>query len=137
MNLKLLFPFASDETLAILQEDHHFVKNDYNICKAPTEECDVICPVDEITGHRLSRITQVMNPNISPLEKERLLSTLQRMSQPTRSRLNDEDLIALTPSRYNSSLVDQEKFASYLRDELDLSGALDDTSSEPTAEPNT
>ena len=140
MSLKHIFPFDSDEQLALRQVKATRNPNFRNLCVTPTQECDVICPVDETTGHRTSRLTKVMDPTISPLEKERLMSTLQRMSTPTRTRLSDQDLMALTPSRYNTAMVDDEKFADYLHQVVDEAGITDvgtsaDSTSDSTADP--
>lgn len=126
---RVFFPFHNDEDIKAMEMVPKINPNVINLCIGPTSECDVISPVDEVTGNRTNVLTKIVDPMLSPLERERLLASLQRMPTSKRNSLSDEELIGMLPSRYNSTLTDNEKYADYIRTMID-----DDISSsdEPT-----
>ena len=42
------------------------------------------------------------------------MASLQRIPSTSHRRMSDADLIATTPSRYNQTLTDEQKFSSHL-----------------------
>lgn len=83
------------------------------------EECDVLCPYDDVLKDRPNVLTKVMDPNTNPLERERLMATLQRMPASKRNNLSDEELIMMLPSRYNQTMTDEAAFVEHLSNVVD------------------
>lgn len=125
---RVFHPFLSDDDIKVIEQVIKRDKNVVNLCLMPTQECDVICPVDEVTGNRTNRLTKLNDPTLSPLERDRIMSTLQQMPTAKRNNLSDDELISMLPSRYNSTLVDNAKYAAYLRDEIDNMSSSDNSS---------
>lgn len=78
-------------------------------------------PVSEETGAPENMVQKLLSPNVSALEKERIARFLEKMPPSKRNGLSDEDLVRLLPSRYNSTLTDNDKVAEYMKDFADES----------------
>lgn len=121
MYLEYFFPSFSPEVIKELEsaKRSYLPMDGVNFSEKPTEECNILAPVDEVTGNRPNLLDKVVDEHTSPLEKERILSSLQRVPTSQNNRMSDSDLIATTPSRYNQTLVDNEKFANHLESFVD------------------
>ena len=77
-------------------------------------------PPDEVTGNPTNAVSKLLSPNVSAMEKEKYASTMQAMpkSEKDNRQVDDETLIAMTPSRYNSTNVDNEHFGNYVAGKL-------------------
>lgn len=70
---------------------------------------DSVAPISEVTGNRVNDVDRLLDPNVSPMEKEAVLSRMQRVPMESRKNVPDKDLIRTVPSRYNSTLTDVDK----------------------------
>ena len=80
------------------------------------EVVSTLFPPDEVTGNPTNAVSKLLSPNVSAMEKEKYASTMQAMpkSEKDNRQVDDETLIAMTPSRYNSTNVDNEHFGNYV-----------------------
>lgn len=122
----IFFPFADERTVEAIDNVpvRDFSKMP-DLSLLPTQEADASNPLNEVTGLRDSQLTRVFDPDLSPLEKQRIMSSLQRMPTAKRNNLSDKDLIALLPSRYNTAMIDDAKYAEYLRGMVDSENVTD------------
>lgn len=86
--------------------------------KEISELADVLFPIDPTTGMPENPVTKLLSPFISPLEKERIMATLQPMPASKRNNLSDDDLISMLPSRYNSTLVDMDAVRDWYQENI-------------------
>lgn len=104
-----------------------------SFCEEANKLLEVLNPIDKVTGLRSSEITRLLSPAITAMEKEHILSMLQKMPKSKRNNLSDEDLINMLPSRYNSTLVDLDKVRDFYEENIfneisDSSDVVDDGS---------
>ena len=72
------------------------------------EIIDVVAPVDALTGNIENPVTKLLSGSVSVLEKERILAYMQKIPSTGRNDVSDEDLAAVLPSRYHSTLTDMD-----------------------------
>ena len=72
------------------------------------EIIDVVAPVDALTGNIENPVTKLLSGSVSVLEKERILAYMQKVPSTGRNDVSDEDLAAVLPSRYHSTLTDMD-----------------------------
>ena len=84
------------------------------------EVVSTLFPPDEVTGNPTNAVSKLLSPNVSAMEKEKYASTMQAMpkSEKDNREVDDATLIAMTPSRYNSTNVDNEHFGNYVAGKL-------------------
>ena len=84
------------------------------------EVVSTLFPPDEVTGNPTNAVSKLLSPNVSAMEKEKYASTMQAMPKSEKDNRNVDDatLIAMTPSRYNSTNVDNEHFGNYVAGKL-------------------
>ena len=84
------------------------------------EVVSTLFPPDEVTGNPTNAVSKLLSPNVSAMEKEKYASTMQAMpkSEKDNRDVDDATLIAMTPSRYNSTNVDNEHFGNYVAGKL-------------------
>ena len=69
------------------------------------EVVSTLFPPDEVTGNPTNAVSKLLSPNVSAMEKDN-------------RQVDDATLIAMTPSRYNSTNVDNEHFGNYVAGKL-------------------
>ena len=84
------------------------------------EVVSTLFPPDEVTGNPTNAVSKLLSPNVSAMEKEKYASTMQAMpkSEKDNRQVDNATLIAMTPSRYNSTNVDNEHFGNYVAGKL-------------------
>ena len=84
------------------------------------EVVSTLFPPDEVTGNPTNAVSKLLSPNVSAMEKEKYASTMQEIpkSEKDNRQVDDATLIAMTPSRYNSTNVDNEHFGNYVAGKL-------------------
>jgi hypothetical protein len=102
-----------------------------DLSKIANDEMDVLAPVDPGTGKRPNLLSKIVDPRVSPAERDRIAAALQRVPSSPRSGMSDEDLIATAPSRYNTTFVDSAAYADH------LSGIVDADSSAASSDGDT
>ncbi|MDD6553316.1 MAG: hypothetical protein PUF37_06995 [Prevotellaceae bacterium] len=91
---------------------------------------DTLFPVDPVTGYRLQATTRLLDPAVSSKEKELIMSQLEKIPASSRSRLSDDELISLLPSRYNSTNTDMDKVRDLMTQIIDSMNKSDSSSSD-------
>lgn len=99
-----------------------------SLCEDINKLADVLFPVDPVTGNPDNMVDKLISPNVSSMEKERILSFMQKMPASKRNNLSDKELIDMLPSRYNSTLTDIDKVRDFFENEIYSN--LDDESKE-------
>lgn len=125
----------------------HFTDSQKVVCVAQSQKpnnpslCDEInklstslFPVNPVTGNPDNMIDKLITPGVSELEKQRILSFMQKMPSSKRNNLSDADLVSMLPSRYNSTLTDLDKVRDFFENEIYTE--LKDDSQEETTDNN-
>lgn len=131
-DIDLFFPYFTDAqksaTLVVPAHPHNL-----SLCEEVNKLCDVLCPVDPVTGNPDNMIDKLLSPSVNPMEKERILSYMQKIPASHRHNLSDKELISMLPSRYNTTYTDIDKVRDFYEKEIytDTSLADDDVTSAP------
>lgn len=99
-----------------------------SLCEEINKLSDVLFPVDPVTGNPDNMVDKLISPNVNSMEKERILSFMQKMPASKRNNLSDQELMDMLPSRYNSTLTDIDKVRDFFENEIYTQ--LDDESKE-------
>lgn len=99
-----------------------------SLCEEINKIADAIFPIDPVTGNPDNMVDKLISPNVSSMEKERILSFMQKMPASKRNNLSDQELMDMLPSRYNSTLTDIDKVRDFFENEIYTQ--LDDESKE-------
>lgn len=109
-----------------------------SLCEDINKLADVLFPVDPVTGNPDNMVDKLISPNVSAMEKERILSFMQKIPASKRNNLSDKELMDMLPSRYNTTLTDIDKVRNFFENEIYTN--LDDESKqehEDSAQPGT
>lgn len=99
-----------------------------SLCEDINKLGDVLFPTDPVTGNPDNMVDKLISPNVSSMEKERILSFMQKMPASKRNNLSDQELMNMLPSRYNTTLTDIDKVRDFFEKEIYTN--LDDESKE-------
>lgn len=99
-----------------------------SLCEEINKLGDVLFPIDPVTGNPDNMVDKLISPIVNPMEKERILSFMQKMPASKRNNLSDKELMDMLPSRYNSTLTDIDKVRDFFENEIYTQ--LDDESKE-------
>lgn len=118
--LNIFFPYMSAEQLKVMEETPKANEDLPEFNKEINEVVSTLFPPDEVTGNPTNAVSKLLSPNVSAMEKEKYASTMQAMPKSEKDNRNVDDatLIAMTPSRYNSTNVDNEHFGNYVAGKL-------------------
>ena len=110
----------SAEQLKVMEETPKANEDLPEFNKEINEVVSTLFPPDEVTGNPTNAVSKLLSPNVSAMEKEKYASTMQEMpkSEKDNRQVDDATLIAMTPSRYNSTNVDNEHFGNYVAGKL-------------------
>lgn len=118
-DLKLFFPFASDVAIDAMSSSQPSENVDLpRLNEEISKVYDKLYPFSEVSGSRSGDVSRLLNPAITALEKERIMSTMSKMPASKRHNLSDSELISMLPSRYNSTLTDSDKVRDYFEKEI-------------------
>lgn len=106
-----------------------------SLCEEINKIADAVFPVDPVTGNPDNMVDKLISPNVSSMEKERILSFMQKMPASKRNNLSDQELMDMLPSRYNSTLTDIDKVRDFFENEIYTQ--LDDESKQEDIAPGT
>ena len=108
------------EQLKVMEETPKANEDLPEFNKEINEVVSTLFPPDEVTGNPTNAVSKLLSPNVSAMEKEKYASTMQAMpkSEKDNRQVDDATLIAMTPSRYNSTNVDNEHFGNYVAGKL-------------------
>ena len=118
--LNIFFPYMSAEQLKVMEETPKANEDLPEFNQEINEVVSTLFPPDEVTGNPTNAVSKLLSPNVSAMEKEKYASTMQAMpkSEKDNREVDDATLIAMTPSRYNSTNVDNEHFGNYVAGKL-------------------
>lgn len=118
--LNIFFPYMSAEQLKVMEETPKANEDLPEFNHEINEVVSTLFPPDEVTGNPTNAVSKLLSPNVSAMEKEKYASTMQAMpkSEKDNRQVDDATLIAMTPSRYNSTNVDNEHFGNYVAGKL-------------------
>lgn len=118
--LNIFFPYMSTEQLKVMEETPKANEDLPEFNHEINEVVSTLFPPDEVTGNPTNAVSKLLSPNVSAMEKEKYASTMQEMpkSEKDNRQVDDATLIAMTPSRYNSTNVDNEHFGNYVAGKL-------------------
>lgn len=83
-----------------------------------TKHADAMFPINPMTGNIDSDVTKLLDNSINPMEKERIMANLIKMPASKRKNLSDDELIAMLPSRRNSTLTDIDAVRDFFESEF-------------------
>ena len=114
--LNIFFPYMSAEQIKVMEETPKANEDLPEFNHEINEVVSTLFPPDEVTGNPTNAVSKLLSPNVSAMEKEKYASTMQEMpkSEKDNRQVDDATLIAMTPSRYNSTNVDNEHFGNYV-----------------------
>lgn len=92
--------------------------NNPSLCEEINKLGDVLFPVDPVTGNPDNMVDKLISPSVNPMEKERILSFMQKMPASKRNNLSDQELMNMLPSRYNTTLTDIDKVRDFFENEI-------------------
>lgn len=118
--LNIFFPYMSAEQIKVMEETPKANEDLPEFNHEINEVVSTLFPPDEVTGNPTNAVSKLLSPNVSAMEKEKYASTMQAMPKSEKDNRNVDDatLIAMTPSRYNSTNVDNEHFGNYVAGKL-------------------
>lgn len=118
--LNIFFPYMSAEQIKVMEETPKVNEDLPEFNQEINEVVSTLFPPDEVTGNPTNAVSKLLSPNVSAMEKEKYASTMQAMpkSEKDNRQVDDATLIAMTPSRYNSTNVDNEHFGNYVAGKL-------------------
>jgi hypothetical protein len=119
-DLSIFFPYMTEEQLKVMEETPKANEDLPEFNHEINEVVSTLFPPDEVTGNPTNAVSKLLSPNVSAMEKEKYASTMQEMpkSEKDNRQVDDATLIAMTPSRYNSTNVDNEHFGNYVAGKL-------------------
>ncbi len=107
-----------------------------SLCEDINKLADALFPVDPVTGNPDNMVDKLLSPNVTTIEKERILSFMQMMPASKRNNLSDKELIDMLPSRYNSTLTDIDKVRDFFENEI-YTNLDDESKQEESSSPGT
>lgn len=134
-DIDVYFPNLSQVQKSIALQVTEPPKNP-SLCEDINKLADVLFPVDPVTGNPDNMVDKLLSPNVSTMEKERILSFMQKMPASKRNNLSDQELMDMLPSRYNSTLTDIDKVRDFFENEI-YTQLDDESKQEVTSAPGT
>lgn len=107
-----------------------------SLCEEINKIADAVFPVDPVTGNPDNMVDKLISPNVNSMEKERILSFMQKMPASKRNNLSDQELMDMLPSRYNSTLTDIDKVRDFFENEI-YTQLDDESKQEESSSPGT
>ena len=134
-DIDVFFPhFSSDQkSVALIVADKPI---NPTLCEEVNKLSDVLFPIDPVTGNPDNMVDKLISPNVSAMEKERILSFMQKIPASKRNNLSDKELMDMLPSRYNSTLTDIDKVRDFFENEI-YSNLDDESKQEDSTAPGT
>lgn len=116
-DIDVFLPNLTEEQKSVALQVYEKPKNP-SLCEDINKLGDVLFPIDPVTGNPDNMVDKLISPNVNPMEKERILSFMQKMPASKRNNLSDQELMNMLPSRYNSTLTDIDKVRDFFENEI-------------------
>ena len=134
-DIDVFFPsFSQDQKTVALQVSE--LPQNPSLCEDINKLADVLFPVDPVTGNPDNMVDKLISPNVSAIEKERILSFMQKIPASKRNNLSDKELMDMLPSRYNNTLTDIDKVRDFFENEI-YTNLADESKQEVSSAPGT
>lgn len=134
-DIDVYLPNLTQEQKSVALQVSEHPKNP-SLCEDINKLGDVLFPIDPVTGNPDNMVDKLISPNVNPMEKERILSFMQKMPASKRNNLSDKELMNMLPSRYNSTLTDIDKVRDFFENEI-YTNLDDESKQEDTSVPGT
>lgn len=135
VDIDVYLPNLSQEQKIVALQVNQPPKNP-SLCEDINKLADALFPVDPVTGNPDNMVDKLLSPNVSTMEKERILSFMQKMPASKRNNLSDQELMNMLPSRYNSTLTDIDKVRDFFENEI-YTNLDDESKQEESSSPGT
>ncbi len=116
-DIDVFFPNFSQEQKTVTLQVSELPQNP-SLCQDINKLADVLFPVDPVTGNPDNMVDKLISSNVSAMEKERILSFMQKIPASKRNNLSDKELMDMLPSRYNNTLTDIDKVRDFFENEI-------------------
>lgn len=136
-DVNIFFPELEKEYVEIWQQVAEPKKDLPNLSEEIERLQDSLYPVDPTTGNRSNDVVKLLSSSVSPLEKERILASMQKIPVSQRHNLTDDELVSMLPNRRNSTLVDADGVREYFEEEIFPNLEVTEQSAEQSAEQGT
>nr|DAJ16087.1 MAG TPA: hypothetical protein [Microviridae sp. cttdF6] len=122
-SFNIFFPYMTEEELEAMEkpstENTELPAFNAEINKV----VDVLFPIDNVTHNPTSAVNTLISPTASQLDKEKYASMMQKVPTDRSNKdLDDETIMATTPSRKNQTLTDMDKYAGAVASYAELTG---------------
>lgn len=134
-DIDVFFPNFSQEQKTVALQVSELPQNP-SLCEDINKLADVLFPVDPVTGNPDNMVDKLISPNVSSMEKERILSFMQKIPASKRNNLSDKELMDMLPSRYNNTLTDIDKVRDFFENEI-YTNLDDESKQEVSTSPGT
>lgn len=116
-DIDVFFPNYTQEQKSVALQVNELPQNP-SLCEDINKLADVLFPIDPTTGNPDNMVDKLLSPTVSPMEKERILSFMQKIPASKRNNLSDKELMDMLPSRYNNTLTDIDKVRDFFENEI-------------------
>lgn len=139
-NFNIFFPYMTEEQLEVMEKPATENTDLSSFNEEINKVVDVLFPFDNVTHNPTSAVNTLISPTASQLDKEKYASMMQKVPTDRSNKgLDDETIMATTPSRKNQTLTDMDKYAGAVASYAELTGsqnAEETTATSPGANTN-
>ena len=122
-SFNIFFPYMTEEELEAMEQPatENIELPSFN--EEINKVVDVLFPLDNVTHNPTSAVNTLISPTASQLDKEKYASMMQKVPTDSSNKgLDDETIMATTPSRKNQTLTDMDKYAGAVAGYAELTG---------------
>lgn len=122
-SFNIFFPYMTEEELEAMEKPATENTELPSFNEEINKVIDVLFPLDNVTHNPTSAVNTLISPTASQLDKEKYASMMQKVLSDTSNKgLDDETIMATTPSRKNQTLTDMDKYAGAVASYAELTG---------------
>ena len=139
-DFNIFFPYMTKEQLEVMEQPATENTELPSFNEEINKVVDVLFPFDHVTHNPTSAVNTLISPTASQLDKEKYASMMQKVPTDISNKgLDDDTIMATTPSRKNQTLTDMDKYAGAVASYAELTGrqnAEETTATSPGANTN-
>ena len=139
-DFNIFFPYMTEEQLEVMEKPATENTELSSFNEEINKVVDVLFPFDNVTHNPTSAVNTLISPTASQLDKEKYASMMQKVPTDRSNKgLDDETIMATTPSRKNQTLTDMDKYVGAVASYAELTGsqnAEETTATSPDANTN-
>lgn len=138
-SFNIFFPYMTEEELEAMEQPATENTELPSFNEEINKVVDVLFPIDNVTHNPTSAVNTLISPTASQLDKEKYASMMQKVPTDRSNKdLDDETIMATTPSRKNQTLTDMDKYAGAVASYAELTGIQNGKETTPAnTEPST